>query len=61
MINLIVVPDIETENFPSRLIFPLNSEEEMDSSIRALLDISNAGVSFSIKIEEDVMDKECGL
>lgn len=61
MINLIVIPDVETENFPSRLIFPLNSEEEMDNSIQALLEIANAGVSFSIKIEEDVMDKECGM
>lgn len=49
------------ENFPSRLIFPFNSEDDVRLVMSTLLDITNAGVKFTTKIVEDIMEQECEM
>jgi len=59
MINLIVIPETNLENFPERLILPFNSEEDIRLAIQTLWDITNAGATFTTKIAEDVLEEEC--
>lgn len=61
MINLIIFPETEKEDFPAKLIFPFNTEEEIRLAIEATVEIVNAGVMITTKIEEDLLDKECEL
>lgn len=61
MINLIVTPKTNLENIPDRLILPFNNEEDIRLAIQTLLDITNAGVTFTTQIAEDVMEQECEL
>lgn len=61
MINLMIIPETEMENFPSRLIFPFNSEDDVRLVMSTLLDITNAGVKFTTKIVEDIMEQECEM
>lgn len=61
MINLIVTPQTNLENFPERLILPFDNEEDIKLAIQTLWDITNAGATFTTKIVENYMDQECEL
>lgn len=61
MVNLIITPDQETDNFPSRLILPFNNEEDIRLAMDTIIEITNAGVTFTTRLTENLMDEECKL